>query len=134
MNVSNSTPSLSLAGSVSKAGPPRGLDVTVSDRGVDVRNTFRTTQASAQAASPPSQVAPSTTTASSAPTTQAAPTTQVASTQRLQQTLSAQEADAIADRFADLPRTPTAGLYGRAGREAVPPLAAHQGSLIDITG
>ena len=116
MNVSNSSPSLPLARSVT-AGSVRGLDVTVSDRGIDVRN-----------------IAAPTAPAQGAPTAAVQATPQVASTQSLQETLSTQEVKAIADRFADLPQLPADGIYSRAGRQAAPPLAAHQGSLIDITG
>ena len=91
--------------------------MTVSDRGIDVRN-----------------IAPSTAPAQVAPTAAVQATPQVASTQSLQETLSTQEIKAIADRFADLPQLPADGIYSRAGRQAAPPLAAHQGSLIDIRG
>lgn len=126
MNVSNNSPSLVLARAAS-AAQARSLEVTVSDTGVDVRSVAATAE------SAPTSPAISTPISAVAKQAAAAPN-QVASTQILQETLSTQETDAIVERFADLPRLPSAGLYGRAGRQAAPPLTAQQGTLIDITG
>ncbi|MEC9378241.1 MAG: hypothetical protein VX528_04680 [Candidatus Latescibacterota bacterium] len=119
MNVSNNSSSLALTRAAS-AAQARSLEVTVSDTGVDVRSVAATAESAptSPAISTPISAAPN----------------QVASTQILQETLSTQETDAISERFADLPRSPSAGLYGRAGRQAAPPLTARQGTLIDITG
>ena len=125
MNVSNNSPSLAL-GRAASAAQARSLEVTVSDTGVDVRSVAATAESA--------PTSPAISTPISAVAKQAAAPNQVASTQILQETLSTQETDAIAERFADLPRSPSAGLYGRAGRQAAPPLTAQQGTLIDITG
>ncbi|MEE3336017.1 MAG: hypothetical protein VX255_06450 [Candidatus Latescibacterota bacterium] len=125
MNVSNNSPSLALARAAS-AAQARSIEVTVSDTGVDVRSVAATAESA--------PTSPAISTPISAVAKQAAAPNQVASTQILQETLSTQETDAISERFADLPRSPSAGLYGRAGRQAAPPLTAQQGTLIDITG
>lgn len=122
MNISGQSPSLpstqsTRAANLTKAisdASSRSFEVTVSDRGIDVKDV---------AASRPVTAA-----------REASPPTTVTSTPQLQQTLSMQETEALTERFADLPRTSSAGLYGRAGRQAVLPLAAHQGQLLDITG
>ncbi|MBT3342349.1 MAG: hypothetical protein HN712_21315 [Gemmatimonadetes bacterium] len=114
MNVSAHNPSVSSLTRSTPVSGTRGFDITVSDRGVDVKDVA--------AATPPPASRPA-----------AAPQA-VASTPQLQETLTAQETDALTERFADLPRTSPAGLYGRAGRQAAAPLTAQQGQLIDITG
>lgn len=122
MNVSSSTAGVGSLARTNAVGPARGLDVTVSDRGIDIKS-----------AAAPQAPAPTTPTVSD-PATESRGSESVASTAQLQETLTTQETDALAERFASLPRTSPAGLYGRAGRQAAAPLAAHQGQFIDITG
>ena len=94
---------------------PAGVDVTVSDGGIDVRAALPSSTAKPTAPAPPQAQ-------------------QVASTAQLQATLTPQETEALAQRFVDLPRSSPVGTYGRAGRAAAAPVLAQQGRLIDITG
>ena len=100
------------------AAPQRRLDVTVSDGGVE-RST-RSVEAPAPAA--PAPVRPA--------TVAAAPT----STPAVAATQSADEQQALGERFADLPRSGVTGTYNPQGRAVSPSHGLLPGSLLDITG
>jgi hypothetical protein len=93
----------------------RGLDVTVSDGGVEKR-------------------APLSRAADAAPV--AATVTAPTSTLELAITLSTDEQSALTDRFASLPRAgvTSSGVYDPRGRTPKPPVQAQQGRFLDITG